>query len=146
MKTAGLSAFGDVGVGLVGSSLLNGAITTAASGIGNSLYGDTGAAIGNLFSSGLVDKYHHAYTPKTAKINNVVHESEYQEHPISNYSSQHVNGGTTVLTRNIQQRVPSYMEPQQRSTLIGRLGDAIKDVKVHNDHQQAKTLKKVNYY
>ena len=128
MKTAGLGVLGGIGVGLAGPSLLNGAITTAASGIGYSLYGDTGAAIGNLVSSGLVDKYNHAYPPKTAKVNNVVHESEYQELPISNYSS-HVNGGTTVLTRNTQQRVPSYMEPQQRSTLIGRLGDAIKDVK-----------------
>ena len=125
-KTAGLSAVAGVGAGLAGTSILNNVITTGATAIGYQLYGDTGAAVANLASSGLVDRYNSAYQPRTSKVK--VHEnSEYTEIPA--FSSNHiVNGGTVVMTKNKQERVPSYMEPQQRGTLIGRLGNAIKDV------------------
>ena len=125
-KTAGLSAVAGVGAGLAGTSILNNVITTGATAIGYQLYGDTGAAVANLASSGLVDRYNSAYQPRTSKVK--VHEnSEYTEIPaFSNYHI--VNGWTIVMTKNKQERVPSYMEPQQRGTLIGRLGNAIKDV------------------
>ena len=124
-KTAGLSAVAGVGAGLAGTGILNNVITTGATAIGYQLYGDTGAAVANLASSGLVDKYNSAYPQRTSKVK--IHEnSEYTEIPA--FSSNRVNGGTTVLTRNTYQGEPSHMQPQQRSTLIGRLGNAIKDV------------------
>ena len=106
-KTAGLSVVGGVGAGLAGTSLLNNVITTGATAIGYQLYGDTGAAVANLASSGLVDRYNSAYQPRTSKVK--VHEnSEYTEIPA--FSSNHiVNGGTVVITVP-----PRLLLPRQR--------------------------------
>ena len=69
--------------------------------------GDFGAIVGSIAGSAIADKHHKAYAPKISHTN-----SEYEEVPETIHSSQRVNGGTVVETRNIRQRGPSYKEPK----------------------------------
>jgi hypothetical protein len=55
-----------------------------------------------MTSASFADKYNPSYASYANKnqTHQEPHKSEYKELP--NYSNQHVNGGATVVTRNLQ--------------------------------------------
>ena len=103
---------GGIATGLAGPSMINNALTGAASYVGYQIAGKKGAAIGNLLAAAAVDQINPSYASTT---NKQTHTSDYEE--ILSHPNQRVNGGTVVATTNIKQQKPPHKEPKKNENV-----------------------------
>ena len=113
-----LGVAGGASIGIAGPSLVNNAISTAASAAGYYIAGEEGAILGGLVGSAGADRLNKSYPVQT----HAIHNSGYEE--IIPNSSRVGSSGTLISTGRL--REPPSTLP--RETLISKLSTALKDV------------------